>query len=103
MILSAFLFFSSACAASPKAPRPKEITGAEWLKISVKDRRVYIFAAMEILKGRGMNPDQSVDFYDQAVEKTLLRRPDLYSNNITSTLASLVDEELDLKKSTPPR
>ena len=91
-LLFALLFSSLSCAKLPKAVRPKEITGAEWLQISKEDRQKYLLASMNILELRGINPKKSANDYYHGVETRLEQRPDLNTKDVTSILTTLIYE-----------
>ena len=92
IFVAALLCLSSGCVKEPKAVRPKEITGVEWLRLPARDRQKYILAAIEILEVRGAVLSRSPEDYSDAVEKRLEQHPELSTKNVTSMLASIVYE-----------
>ncbi len=82
--------------AKPRADiRPttyRDITGLEWLQISMGARRDAILVSMAVLDQHGVLLSRSLlDYYD-AIEQKLRSNPDLYDVNLTDILASFVYE-----------
>ena len=72
---------------------PNDVTGLEWLQMSIGNRMDCVIASMVALTQLGVNFSQSPNDYDNAVEEKLRLDPGLYATNITNLLASIVYEK----------
>ena len=71
----------------------QDITGQEWLEVTLGERMDYMMAAMFTLKSYGVAPRKTLNDYCNAVEKMLVRHSDLYDTQLTDILVSVIYEK----------
>jgi hypothetical protein len=73
--------------------RPRgEVTGLEWLQMSIGERTDSILYSMYVLTQHGVELAKTGNDYYNAVEEKLKLNPDLYHKDLTNILASIVYE-----------
>lgn len=91
LILSCLV--SSNLSAEPLDPAlDKNATGLEWLQMSMGERMDCILFSMFVLSKNGYPMNKTPNDYYDAVGEKLRLNPNLYSENITSILASIVNK-----------
>lgn len=84
---------SSNLSAEPLDPAlDKNATGLEWLQMSMGKRMDCILFSMYVLTKSGVPMNKSPNDYYDAVAEKLRLNPSLYSENVTSILASIVNK-----------
>lgn len=76
--------------AEAEASPPQDITGLEWLNLTIGDRQQYVFIAMKVLDKNGVPLSNTVLDYYNEIERAIKLKPENYSRSITSILASVV-------------
>ena len=84
---------SYAATAEPLDPAlDKNATGLEWLQMSMGERMDCILFSMFVLSKNGYPMNKTPNDYYDAVGEKLRLNPNLYSENVTSILASIVNK-----------
>ena len=68
----------------------QDITGQEWLELSLGERMDHVMAAMYVLDGQGVKMRRSLNDYCNLVERELLLHSDLYDAHVTDILTAVV-------------
>ena len=68
----------------------QDVTGQEWLELSLKDRMDHMMAALYVLNAQGVAPRKTLNDYCNAVERTLVLHSDLYETQLTDILVSVI-------------
>jgi len=93
VVLVLACLFSSDLSAEPLDPAlEKNTTGLEWLQMSMGERMECILFSMYVLTQSGEQINKSPNDYYDAVGEKLRLNPNLYSENVTSILASIVNK-----------
>jgi hypothetical protein len=71
----------------------QDVTGQEWLELSLAHRADHTLAAMYALQSHGVPMRRSLNDYGNALERMLVKRPDLYESQITDILAMVIREK----------
>ena len=75
------------------ASTKNDITGLEWLQLSISKRMEYIAYAMYVLTENGVELEGTPNDYYNVVDHRLKMRPSLYSSKIINLVASVVYED----------
>ena len=71
----------------------QDVTGQEWLEMSLGERMDYVMASLFTLKSYGVAPRKTLNDYCNAAEKTLMRYSDLYDAQLTDILIRVIYEK----------
>ena len=92
MLLAAFLSISASLCLAANEPLNTQVTGMDWLQMSVRERMDYIQVSMLVLNKHGVSFGQSRHDYYNAAEQKLLHNHDLYDAKATHILSSIIYE-----------
>ena len=71
----------------------EDVTGMEWIELSMGERMDYILASMTVLDRHGVKIKKSMNDYYNAVSDKLRTHPQFYEAKITDILASIIYEK----------
>ena len=91
-ILCAFLLAGSIASASVQAEVHKDVTGLEWLELSIGERMDQLLASMLVLTQHGVPLRQALNDYYNLVDERLKKNPGYYGMELTNLLAQAVYE-----------
>ena len=88
--ISLFLIGSFVAVFAYAAMPQQNVTGLEWLQMSMGERMDSLLASMVVLDKSGVKLKRAPNDYYDAVRESLKAAPDLYSSDLTNILASIV-------------
>ncbi|MGH7198938.1 MAG: hypothetical protein ACREH5_09410 [Candidatus Omnitrophota bacterium] len=74
---------------------PRDVTGLEWLQMSIGERMDQLVMSLYVLEKYGYTVTKSPNDYYNALEGKLKLDPALYSRKLTNILAAIVGAEGD--------
>jgi hypothetical protein len=73
--------------------RPRDVTGLEWLQLSIGERMDQVMMSLYVLEKYGYTVTESPNDYYNEVERRLKLDPGLYPKKLTNILAAIVGRE----------
>ena len=71
----------------------QDVTGQEWLELSLGERMDHMLAALYVLKAHGVEPRKSLNDYCNAVERALVLNSGWIENQLTDILAQVIHDK----------